>query len=56
MKEERGKWGIFEGAGVTGGGVRHPALRCVTRSAVGRADVGIGPYREVTRSAVSGTM
>ena len=26
--------------GLTGGGVRHPALR----SAVGRADVGIGPY------------
>ncbi len=30
--------------GLTGGGVRHPALRSVTRSAVGRADVGIGPY------------
>ena len=30
--------------------------RCVTSSAVERADVGIGPYGEVTRSAVSGTM
>ena len=30
--------------GVTGGGVRHPALRSVTRSAVRRADVDIAPY------------
>lgn len=36
MKEERGKWGIFEGAVVNG------------RRAVGDA----GPYGEVTRSAV----
>ena len=40
MKEEWGKWGIFEGAGVNG------------ERAVGDA----GPYGEVTSSAVSGTM
>ena len=40
MKEEWGKWGIFEGAVVNG------------RRAVGDA----GPYGEVTRSAVNGTM
>ena len=56
MKEERGKWGIFEGAG---GNKRRAVGDAgpygeVTRSAVGRADVGIGPYEEVTRSAVSG--
>ena len=40
LKEEWGKWGIFEGAGVNG------------ERAVGDA----GPYGEVTSSAVSGTM
>lgn len=40
LKEEWGKWEIFEGAGVNG------------RRAVGDAD----PYGEVTSSAVSGTM
>ncbi len=56
MKEEWGKWGIFEGAGVNGERAVGDAgpYGEVTRSAVGRADVGIGPYEEVTRSAVSG--
>ena len=40
LKEERGKWGIFEGAGVNG------------ERAVGDA----GPHGEVTSSAVSGPM
>ena len=54
MKEEWGKWGIFEGAGVNGERAVGDAgpYGEVTRSAVGRADVGIGPYGEVTRSAV----
>ena len=33
------------------GGQRRPPLRSVIRSAVERADVGIGPYESVTRSA-----
>ena len=46
MKEEWGKWGIFEGTVVNG---RRAVVAAgpygeVTRSAVRRADVGIGPY------------
>ena len=46
MKEERGKWGIFEGAG---GNKRRAVGDAgpygeVTRSAVRRDDVGIVPY------------
>ena len=33
------------------GGQRRPPLRSVTRSAVERAGVGIGPYESLTRSA-----
>lgn len=46
MKEERGKWGIFEGAGVI---KRRAVVDAgpygeVTSSAVGRDDVGAVPY------------
>ena len=46
MKEEWGKWGIFEGAGVNGERAVGDAgpYGEVTRSAVGRADVGAVPY------------
>ena len=36
---------------LSAGGQRRPPLRSATRSAVERADVGIGPYESVTRSA-----
>ena len=47
MKEERGKWGIFEGAVVNGRRAVGDAgpYGEVTRSAVRRAGVGIVPYR-----------
>ena len=35
-------------------GVGRPPLRRVARSAVGRADVGIGPYGSITRGAMGG--
>ena len=54
MKEEWGKWGIFEGAVVNGrrADVDAGPYGEATRSAVRRADVGVRPYGEVTRSAV----
>ena len=46
LKEEWGKWGIFEGAGVNGRRAVGDAgpYGEVTRSAVGRDDAGIVPY------------
>lgn len=44
LKEERGKWGIFEGAGVNGRRGEAPRPTECNKECSKRADVGTGPY------------
>ena len=44
MKKERGKWGIFEGAGVNGRRGEAPRPTECNKKCGARADVGIVPY------------